>query len=883
MTGGSQDVPALSKNLLCHYCKEPGHYKRNCPKLKSKLAMINLESESEEDKALRKIGTIDGRPCKCLIDMGANRTTVPAHLIQPNKFTGVEEKAVLATNGVESLRTAKVDLKIEGISHTMLVFVIDKDASHVLLGTDHPFVKCWITRRSLPELSNTPVPLAAITRAQNQALEMEDASNQVASTQSGAKVKSLSPEQPKVKPKPIERQVKSPKTSTTGNPGPSLRVQLGDEREEECINNSPGEDEVSATTDEYASVGGDEEEDPSVLVEEVVLNGLEEGQSCDQPTPVLSNSEEEVRKLVTQQEEDSSLLEMSNKAAKQEDGYCWENGVLVHVKLVEPQKELSRIVVPSCRRKEVLDIGHRGLVGGHFSHNKMFAILSHHFTWPGIRKDIRSYCRACPECQKAGRQLQPRVPMVVTPTISEPYQRMAWDLVGQLDKTNQGHRYILTIMCLGTRYPYAIPLKWVDAESVAEGLMEVISHTGIPVELLSDQGSVFLGKVIKELCRLLNIKQIKTTAYHPQTNGILERWHSCLKGMIRKIQGKSQQWDKLLKYCLLAYRATPHTATGFSPYELVHGKSMRGPLEAVKVGWIGGDISFTSTVEWVQALRETLVSLHKVAHANEEVAKDKSKTAYDVGSKARSFEPGDLVLCHTPGLTGKLQSIWDGPYEVVAKLSNCNYTIAVKGKRSRHTTVHINRLKAWKTPTANLFQVVVTDEFEVNPEPIGKVKMGVTHLTKEQRLELDRRLAKFSDRVTHTLGVANFEENDINVKEGYPLRTRPYRIAPGMFDDLKGEIDDDVISKGIIVPSRSPWSSPMVPLRKKSTGHVRLCIDYRKLNKITISDPYQMPCIEDLLNQVSDAVWLSKLDLNKGFYQVPLSRGSQDKTAFCTP
>ena len=150
--------------------------------------MINLESESEEDKALRRIGTIDGRPCRCLIDTGANRTTVPAHLIQPNKFTGVEEKAVLATNGVESLRTAKVDLKIEGISHTMLVFVIDKDASHVLLGTDNPFVKYWVTRRSLPELSNALVPLAAISRAQNQALEMEDASNQVASTQSGATV-----------------------------------------------------------------------------------------------------------------------------------------------------------------------------------------------------------------------------------------------------------------------------------------------------------------------------------------------------------------------------------------------------------------------------------------------------------------------------------------------------------------------------------------------------------------------------------------------------------------------------------------------------------------------------------------------------------------------
>ena len=63
--------------------------------------------------------------------------------------------------------------------------------------------------------------------------------------------------------------------------------------------------------------------------------------------------------------------------------------------------------------------------------------------------------------------------------------------------------------------------------------------------------------------------------------------------------------------------------------------------------------------------------------------------------------------------------MWDVPYEVVAKPSNCNYTIAVKGKRCRHTTVHINRLKAWKTPTDNLFQVVVADKFEVNPEPIG--------------------------------------------------------------------------------------------------------------------------------------------------------------------
>ena len=141
--------------------------------------MINSESESEEEKALRTIETIDNIPCRCLIEMDANQTSVPAHLIHPSQFTGVEEKAVLATNGVESVRAAKFVLKINGISHTMLVFVIAKGASHVLLGLDHPFVKYWITRSSLPGMSNARVPLVATTRAQNMDSGMEDTAYKV--------------------------------------------------------------------------------------------------------------------------------------------------------------------------------------------------------------------------------------------------------------------------------------------------------------------------------------------------------------------------------------------------------------------------------------------------------------------------------------------------------------------------------------------------------------------------------------------------------------------------------------------------------------------------------------------------------------------------------
>ena len=174
-------------------------------------------------------------------------------------------------------------------------------------------------------------------------------------------------------------------------------------------------------------------------------------------------------------------------------------------------------------------------------------------------------------------------------------------------------------------------------------------------------------------------------------------------------------------------------------------------------------------------------------------------------------------------------------------------------------------------PPANTLRLVVADESEDTPDPIGSIKMGKAPLSEAKESQLKAILAKYPN--LKWLGLLKHDQCEIYVEEGNPLRSHPNRIAPGMKNDLKKEIDE-LLVLGILVPSKSPWSSPMVPLRKKATGKIRICIDYRRLNKITINDPFQMPCIEDLLNQVSNAVWLSKIDLNKGFYQVPLGRAS---------
>ncbi len=156
-------------------------------------------------------------------------------------------------------------------------------------------------------------------------------------------------------------------------------------------------------------------------------------------------------------------------------------------------------------------------------------------------------------------------------------------------------------------YGYEVSLCYstrVDVVMVAEALVEVIAHKRITKEILSDQGSVFVGGLNQEMSKLLGFDRLKTSPYHPQTNGAIERWHSCLKGMLYKMDDRKTDCDRLIKYCLLAYRATPHAATGFSPFEMMHGRNLRGPLEVMKDGWVSGEVNFVLSIEGVNELRE---------------------------------------------------------------------------------------------------------------------------------------------------------------------------------------------------------------------------------------------------------------------------------------
>ena len=161
---------------------------------------------------------------------------------------------------------------------------------------------------------------------------------------------------------------------------------------------------------------------------------------------------------------------------------------------------VKRIVVPKEFRSIVMDLAHKH--SGHLGIAKVRALLALLYMWPGIHHDVRRHVLSCPECQFAKRSTPQLAPNQGMPVITEPFEKMAMDLVGLFTRS---HRGFLTTICLASKYPGVIPIGDMSAASVADGLLEIFSRTGIPRVLLSDQGSQFVSRLLKALCERLGL------------------------------------------------------------------------------------------------------------------------------------------------------------------------------------------------------------------------------------------------------------------------------------------------------------------------------------------------------------------------------------------
>ena len=255
-------------------------------------------------------------------------------------------------------------------------------------------------------------------------------------------------------------------------------------------------------------------------------------------------------------------------------------------------------------------------------------------------------------------------------------------------------------------------MKNIDAEAVADELLKVFSRVGIPKEILMDQGSNFTAQLLAELYRLLQVKALRTSPYHPQTDGLVERFNGTLKGMLRKsAQEDGRNWEKLLPFILFAYREAPQESTGFSPFELLYGRDVRGPLDVVKEEWETSPKSKENVISHIMLMRERLERMTTLVQGNLRKVQGDQKTWYDRTARERTLSPGEQVLVLLPTNTSKLLARWHGPYKVIRQVGRVNYLVAMPERRKKEGVFNDNMLKRWREPVCpGYFVMEVADE-----------------------------------------------------------------------------------------------------------------------------------------------------------------------------
>ena len=557
--------------------------------------------------------------------------------------------------------------------------------------------------------------------------------------------------------------------------------------------------------------------------------------------------------------------------------FCTQRGLLYRVD-ERGGETVQQLVVPRPYVSKVLFMAHTHLLGAHLGMDKTRERVVARFYWPGVRRDVERYCQECAECQRVAPRGGERSPLIPMPIIETPFERIALDIVGPLPKTSRGHRYLLVILDYATRYPEALPLRAATSKAVARELTLLFSRVGLPKEILTDQGSCFMSRVMKELLKLLQVAQLRTSVYHPQTDGLVERFNKTIKQMLKKcIAEDGKNWDQLLPHVLFAIREVPQASTGFSPFELLYGRRPRGILDLAKEAWESHPSPHRTTIEHVELFRDRMAKVWPIVRDHLTRAQQTQARSYNKGARVRTFQPGDKVLVLVPTSECKFLAKWQGPYEVVEAVGPVNYRVRQPGRRKPTQLYHINLLKQWRgsgdPPVPPPLALMAR-----TPSP--DVPMG-TDLSPAQRQEVSELVLQNRDVFSDTPGRTTVIAHEIRTPPGVTVRIQPYRVPEARRHAIRTEVER-MLDLGVIEESRSAWASPVV-LVPKPDGTLRFCNDFRRLNEVSAFDSYPMPRVDELIERLGPARYLSTLDLTKGYWQVPLTPSSREKTAFATP
>jgi len=296
---------------------------------------------------------------------------------------------------------------------------------------------------------------------------------------------------------------------------------------------------------------------------------------------------------------------------------------------------------------------------------------------------------------------------------------------------------------------------------------------------------------MKEVGRLLSMKQLTTIPYHPQCNGLVERFNGTLKNMLKRMcSEKPKDWDRYVDALLFAYREAPQESLWFAPFEMLYGRSVNGPLQILRKLWTQeqDDPDTRTTYQYVVDLRNKLQDTWDLAHDELRRSQVRQKKYFDVRTKNRTFKKGDPVLILLPTSENKLLMHWKGPFEVLERVEGHDYVIKLDHKQK---IFHANLLKKYffanqfelydesstqelSSVTGNItFAAILEPEEEtsenavelqtLNPlqkETVKDVKIN-PDLSPEQQSEVRTLLEEYQDIFTDVPSITPLEEHRI--------------------------------------------------------------------------------------------------------------------------
>lgn len=330
-----------------------------------------------------------------------------------------------------------------------------------------------------------------------------------------------------------------------------------------------------------------------------------------------------------------------------------------------------RPYVPTSLRRKMFELAHNL---SHPSSRVMKKTIGKNFVWPSMNKDIAEWSRVCIPCQKSKIQRHVRTIPQKIEMPNARFEHVHIDIIGPLPYS-KGFQYCLTAIDRFTRWPEAIPIKDTSANTVASVFYSNwIARFGAPITITTDQGTQFESKLFDALTKLVGCSRIRTTAYHPASNGMIERWHRSLKTAI-KCHG-STEWVDLLPTVLLGLRTSVKEDLNISVAEMLYGTTLRIPgeffIDAEKP--LNPQIFVEKFREHIREVRPTPASHH---HAK------KSFIYKDLMSCSHVFVRVDLVK-------KPLEAPYEGPYRIIERITEHIYKIDYKGKPSN---ISIERLK----------------------------------------------------------------------------------------------------------------------------------------------------------------------------------------------